>query len=73
MVQDNRRRYRNLSTLETFKPVNLERDNIIEFKLMRQERELNKLMKQRDNLPHEKNDRTSWSSLKKLNYALKEE
>lgn len=24
-------------------------------------------------LPDEKNDRTSWSSLKKINYALKEE
>jgi len=35
---------------------------------------LKKLTKQRDNLPDEKNnDRTSWKSLKKINYALKEE
>ena len=40
---------------------------------MRQERDLKKLMKQRDLLPDEKNDNTSWSSLKKINYALKEE
>ena len=44
-VKDNRRRYRNLSTLDTFKPTNLERDNVIEFKVMREERELKKLIK----------------------------
>lgn len=30
-------------------------------------------MKQRDLLPEDKTDKTSWTSLKKLNYALKEE
>lgn len=40
---------------------------------MRQERELKKLIKQRELLPEEKTDKTSWSSLKQIDYALKEE